>query len=111
MIYTSNYQKHGNNVNSISISNSAPKFFKYDKFKLLVPNWNLVSDYKHGFINQDEYIERYYHKNLLHLDVDKIAEQLQNKILLCCEQKETDFCHRHIVREWFLMYDIQCKDL
>lgn len=99
MIYTSNYKKSWNQPNAISISNSAPPYFKGDKFKLLVPSWDLVSAYKKNLINKEQYAE-IYNDCLSLLDVEKIALQLDEKVLLCYETKE-DFCHRHLVRKWF----------
>lgn len=50
--------------------------------------------------NNQYYIEQFYHEVLSKLDPQKVYNELDNFILLCYEEG-TEFCHRHIVAEWF----------
>ena len=50
--------------------------------------------------NNKYYIREYYKQVLSNLDVNKVYEELDNKILLCYEDPRA-FCHRHIVAAWF----------
>lgn len=109
MIHTSYYQKSGNNLDSISISNSTPPNFKGTKCKVLIPNWDIVSAYKKKLITKEQYTEIYL-ECLNLLDVHKLYNELDNKILLCWE-KPTDFCHRHIVSKWFNDNGYQSQEL
>ena len=72
------------------------------------PNAALLQDYKDG--NIDEYIfkQRYLAqlekdanlrervKNLL----NGLMQQFNADLILCCYEKNGDFCHRHILAEW-----------
>lgn len=68
-----------------------------------------------GIISEEEnnryYIEQYYLQVLSKLDPEDIYQKLDNSVLLCYE--ETDqFCHRHIVAEWFqLLLDIHVPEI
>ena len=44
------------------------------------------------------------------LDPHEVYKYLDNKILLCYERPE-DFCHRHIIANWFKAYGHECKEL
>ena len=57
-----------------------------------------------GKISEEEnnryYVEEYYKQVLSKLDPQEIYGKLEYCILLCYEEG-TEFCHRHIVAEWF----------
>ena len=39
----------------------------------------------------------------------ELAKELDNKILLCYEPKG-EFCHRHIVAQWFKEHGVMCSE-
>lgn len=50
--------------------------------------------------NNKYYVEEYWCEVLSKLDSDEVYKELDGSILLCYE-KNTEFCHRHIVAAWF----------
>lgn len=53
--------------------------------------------------NAKFYIREFYKQVLSKLDVNKVYEELDNKILLCYEDSDK-FCHRQIVAAWFELF-------
>lgn len=91
----------------IRVSASAPKWFTKPCICLeeLYPDWDLITGYKNGFINEEEYEERY-GRQLSELSPDEIRDKLKR---LCEENGRTKavllcwcsgFCHRHILNKW-----------
>lgn len=60
--------------------------------------------------NKDKYTEEYRAAVLSKLDVHELAAKLDGKVLLCYE-KSSDFCHRHIIAEWFRENGYPCEEL
>lgn len=89
----------------VSISGKSPDWYTGPEFKVLAPKWSFFKDWKDGLIDNDGYIDQYYDLVLNKLNVHSIYEHLtetygENCTLLCYE-KPGDFCHRHLVAEWF----------
>jgi len=112
MIYTSYFgnpyfRTHSDVVEKcVSIALSCPDTFSNNTFPELYPEWILINQYKNGKITENEYKERYL--RLLKqrkLNPEKIAKDLDGKILLCWERKG-NFCHRHLVSDWLKPYII-----
>jgi uncharacterized protein (DUF488 family) len=68
---------------------------------MLEPPWELLSGYKDGTISIDEYIEVYKKQVLDKLDPRQVYEELGENAVLLCWEKSSDFCHRHLVAQWF----------
>ena len=112
-IYTSYYKKYDMlfcpRVLPVRISTSQPTWFGYDSYciKELYPGWDLVSAYKSGQIDDEEY-KRIYREKLSKLDRDSILKQLKEfsenngncDIALLCYEAPGKLCHRHLVAEW-----------
>ena len=71
----------------------------------------LEQSYNLGFISKEEYeigkernrqiyIEKFYNKVLIKLNVKEIYDSLPNKSVLLCFEKPTEFCHRFLVAGW-----------
>ena len=109
MIYTSNHK----NFNTIlyktcAISGNKGKDANYigNTCSKLAPKlsfWKIWHD-NIGLIPEEEnikyYIKEYYLQVLKNLNPEDVYEQLDNSVLLCYEESD-EFCHRHIVAEWF----------
>ncbi len=92
----------------VSISTSEPRGKAYDvKIYDLVPGWDLVTGYKRGQINEEEYTDLYEDK--ITPLIDKIIDQLQEGDVLCCWCKKGAFCHRIIVAKLLAQHDIEVQ--
>lgn len=95
----------------VLISTSLPKWFLdreeyYMEYKLLAPSSDNVFKLKNNKMSQEDFINAYIDK-LKGLDLEQILEDLYDyegimdtEIVLLCYEKSTDFCHRHILREY-----------
>lgn len=95
----------------ILISSSLPKWFLdkeeyYMEYKLLAPSSDNVFKLKNNKMSQEDFINAYTDK-LKGLDLEQILEDMYDyegitdtEIVLLCYEKSTDFCHRHILREY-----------
>lgn len=90
----------------VVISTSVP--FWNDAFILyhkLYPTNDMLWEYKHGKITEQEYIKKYRNNILAKLDPHEIYKELMElsegkPVCLMCWEKSGKFCHRHIVAEW-----------
>lgn len=85
------------NLEPINIALSA-RYFTGEKYKPLNPDWSFKD------LPENEYTPIYEQK-LNKLNVQKVYNDLlslsKNKdIVLCCHEKEGDFCHRRLVAKW-----------
>ena len=78
----------------MGISQSAPRWYRGESFKLLAPPWELVK-----LKDEERYAQIYRSEILAKLDAWKVAAYLDNCVLLCWEKPE-EFCHRRLVAEW-----------
>ena len=109
MIYTSSYKEVKNKeLNTISISKDKGEDASYvgDVYLDLAPKRDFFKTWRNniGIIPDEEnnayYMDEFYDKVLSVLDVEKVYNDLDGKVLLCYEDN-MDFCHRHIVAAWF----------
>ncbi len=104
-IYTSyfgNLRKlYANGIVPIGIARGVPKFFYGQTvFEVAPYSWMLS-----GSVSREEYIDAYFNKVLCHVDANNLVNRLREiskgkDIALCCYEKPTDFCHRHLLAEW-----------
>ena len=117
MIYTGYFAKekyYPKRLKRYCITRFRPKWLSPDikTIEGLAPTKNILLDYKEGVLSEAEYIKRYTESILSKIDEEdtaKLAEQLQNSILLCYEKPE-DFCHRHIIADWLNRNGYECKE-
>lgn len=124
MIYTSCYSKMGSiryqldDVIFVSISGVTPRE-DILRCKELMPKyvwWNMWHEkYKSDLSSREAvgfYRSCYYETVLDLLDPVEIYNKLQSLgktvVLLCYEEK--GFCHRHLVREWFQLNGLICRE-
>lgn len=113
-VYTSYYKKFekiGPAYTLIRISNSKPKGFVWDIYKLpeVYPEWKCVAALKSGDMSEAEF-EQTYREKLSKLNKEAVWNQIrdiagvyqddQRDVILLCWEKTGSFCHRHILAEW-----------
>lgn len=135
MIYTSYFANIRNLPEGffpISICGKAPDGYKGIQYKKLAPKWSFFSEWKKNHDN-NYYIKCFEEQVLSKLDsgevvydlVKLLPENLQEviysvncpvwsnpyvNIVLVCYEKPEDFCHRHLVSDWFNKNGIKCSE-
>lgn len=135
MIYTSyfdNIEKLPDNIIPISICGKAPDWYKGLQYRKLAPKLKFFNEW---LKNKDNtfYIEHFNTEVLNNLNQYEVINDLYNKldtkskeiigvtnctpwnnnninIALICYEKPNEFCHRHLVAEWFKQYNIDVKE-
>lgn len=129
--YFANIKNLPDNMVPISITLKSPSGWEGAEFKKLAPPHQLLKIYKQSIksINVDKndvyvyYIKRYFESTLSSLKPELVLSELEllaaerycgldnnYDIALVCYESPTDFCHRHIVAEWFRIYGIECEE-
>lgn len=111
MLYTSYFakmKKLPKELKVISIARWTPKGVVLDSYPDLFPSQALLSDYKQGLINKEDYIIRY-NKQLEKLNPEKVFKDLDQCVLVCYE-KSSDFCHRHLVSSWLQNFGFEAQE-
>ena len=114
MLYTSYFAKLKTlpkEVVPISICGRAPDWYNCLQYKKLAPKYTFFMQWKQNHDN-DYYIKCFNEQVLNSLDPNEVYNQLINltgteNIALICYEKLTDFCHRHLVADWFNKNGIQ----
>lgn len=122
MIYTSYFAKLKSlpeNIIPISICGKAPNWYKGLQYKKLAPKYNFFMEWKKNHDN-DYYIKCFNEQVLGKLDWFQVYEELQDlaatcgkqhyEIALICYEKPSDFCHRHLVADWFNKNLVACEE-
>ena len=107
--YFAQCKKYINNgLIPVSITRVNPHWFTGYHYQILAPSYELLQDYKFNGLSTTEYT--YYYNNYLNtLSYIKVLSDLTrfgdlDKIVLCCYERSTDFCHRHLVSKWLSNY-------
>lgn len=107
-VQLNNYLKVG--LHPVSISVKCPDWYNGTEYKKLAPKWEFFNEWKNGSHKGDN---EYFTKNYKELVLDKLEpaqvmkelEELTgaslDKIIFLCYEKSDDFCHRHLVADWF----------
>lgn len=128
MIFTSYFAQIRNftdNIVPLSIAQYPPKWYTGACTKLLAPPSELLLSYKGQGVSEEEYTKVYTKKivdliNSGQFDLNKLADTVipftgdglpvkdsqTNHLALCCFEKPTDFCHRHILASILSDYQI-----
>lgn len=97
----------------VSIARYSPAWFSGYCLKDLAPSDTLLKRYKAGQVSQEEYKKQY----LQQLETIRWGEILQRireiapQVVLCCYEKPTDFCHRHILAEYLNEAGYSCFEV
>ena len=113
MIYTASYfQSENHHGSRISISRSEPQKIAVDgKLAIFVPEQSILSDYKHGRIDIEGYINRY--REQMRRSLPQIRAWLDSldpsvDMTLLCWEKAGQFCHRNLAIAFVERYRPDC---
>lgn len=107
-------------LHPVSISVKCPDWYNGSEYKKLAPKWEFFNEWKNGSHKGDN---EYFIKNYKELVLDKLEpaqvmkelEELTgaslDKIIFLCYEKPEDFCHRHLVADWFNAAYKTCKKM
>lgn len=131
MIYTTYFAKLNKlppHIIPISICGKAPDWYQGLQYKKLAPKYEFFIKWKCNRDN-DYYIRCFQEQVLDKLDVRKVLEELDGmlvsqaidddyigdpmlvpKMALVCYERPEDFCHRHLVADWFNKNGIVCEE-
>ncbi len=123
MIYTSYFAQLKNlpsNIISISICGKPPKWYKGLQYKKLAPKYDFFQEWKRNHDN-DYYIKCFQEQILDKIDILTVMRNLFDllpndgsavgcRIALICYEKPSDFCHRHLVADWFNKNGFKTKE-
>lgn len=123
MIYTSYFANLKNLpplIVPISICGKAPEWYYGLQYKKLAPKYDFFMKWKKDGDN-DYYIEQFNSQVLNKLNAKIVETELYDlatkinplckDICLICYEKPNDFCHRHLVANWFNKNGIECDEL
>lgn len=117
MIYTTYFGKLRTlppEIVQISIAGKAPDSWTGLEYKKLAPKYKFFQEWK--LTHDDQYyINCYWDQVLNHLDVYTTYHELRglaqsDDFAIVCYEKPEDFCHRHIVAEWFKREGLQVEE-
>ncbi len=119
MIFTSYFTKlkelDQNGLIPIAICGGIPDYYHGLWYRKLAPSWSIYSQYKETG-QCDVYIKRYISEILSKLNPNQVYQDLYNlagesyNFVLLCYERPDEFCHRHLVAEWFAENGICCKE-
>ena len=117
MIYTSyfgNLKNIGDEMVPIAICGKSPNWYHGPEYKKLAPKYKFFMEWKENHDN-DFYIRHFEDEVLSKLDIRRVCNELFNltgskNIALVCYEKPGDFCHRHLVADWFGRYGVEVKE-
>lgn len=98
----------------IAICGKSPSWYTGLQYKKLAPKYDFFMKWKETHDNE-YYIKCFNEQVLNELSVNDVVAQLKqlagsDKIALVCYEKPGDFCHRHLVAEWFVQHGIHCEE-
>lgn len=118
MLYTTYFaqlRKLPKNITPIAICGKAPDWYDGLQYKVLAPKWGFFSEWKKTRDNH-YYVQHFNDEVLAGLDAKEVYAKLvemaggNTEIALVCYEKPEDFCHRHLVRNWFSENGFQIKE-
>ena len=117
-IYTSYFaveKKIPTDVTRVSIAKWVPKGMRYIEYQKLAPTEKILRAYKDGKLTTENYAKAYKREVLDKITLKEVMSFFElvgngNDIVLLCFEKSVDFCHRHILAEWFIEQGIQVDE-
>jgi hypothetical protein len=120
-IWTSYFGNIKKIINPVSIAISPPKWYKGFEYNKLFPTWKMINDLKTNkeidlILRINKYERAYYNEILSQLIQNDVFSDLltlyngEDVVLLCYESPK-DFCHRHLVADWFIKAGVLVEEL
>lgn len=122
MIYTSYFAKLRSlpdYIVPVSICGKAPEWYQGFQYKKLAPKYDFFMEWKRNKDNnfyikcfQEQVLDKLNPTDVI-LDLSKMVYGYnvgENDIALICYEKPSDFCHRHLVADWFNKNGVYCKE-
>lgn len=122
MLYTSYFAKLRSlpdNIVPVSICGKAPEWYQGLQYKKLAPKYDFFMEWKRNKDNnfyikcfQEQVLDKLNPTDVI-LDLSKMVYSYnigENDIALICYEKPSDFCHRHLVANWFNKNGVYCKE-
>ena len=107
MLYTAQIRYPGNDRLDITVKSGS------GTGKLFAPTWNMVMEFKHKDITEEEYTAQYYQLLIDRWnagsapEIQKFVELVKAlPVTVVCYCKSGDFCHRYLLKEW-LVYNFK----
>ena len=118
MIYTSYFgalKRIPPDIVPISICGKAPEWWTGKQYKKLAPKWSFFQEWKQNHDN-DYYTECFKEQVLDKLDPTQVVADLEalaegRQFILLCYEKPLEFCHRHLVADWFNEHGYDAAEL
>ena len=102
-IYTSYFARAGqlkrNGIEPICIAVGTPKYFTGCSYKRLAPRRDMLYMNEQMYRREFANIMAKLNPQQVLIDLKRLAGRVGN-VALCCYEKPSDFCHRHLVAEW-----------
>lgn len=117
MIYTTYFAKLRSlpeTITPVAICGKEPEWYTGLCYKKLAPKWDFFVKWKET--RDNHYYVRCFHEQVLSkLNVAQVLSDLHRMagdgdIALVCYEKPEDFCHRHLVANWFRENGVQIKE-
>jgi len=96
--------------NLVSIALKTPPNFRGQSYDPLAPTWEMLNGLKYEGKSEKWYIEQY-QTILDKLKPENVINKLGEDAILCCWEGKDEFCHRHLVAEWFIKADYSISEL
>lgn len=100
----------------VSVASHSPRSFLGIRWTQVAPRYALVCSHKAGELTDTQFQERYLQQLTESVLPDYLIETLKSyelsygKVALCCYEKPSDFCHRHILADYIKQTGINVKE-
>ena len=104
--YCARVRDYPSNALLVGVMRFPPEWWKSINAKSLAPSADLLRSYQSKqidtYIFKQKFLEELRERGLA---ADKVREAFElitvdRDVILCCYERPTDFCHRHILAEW-----------
>jgi hypothetical protein len=134
MIFTSYFakvKKFSPNITPIAICIKPPEGYKGLWYPELAPDYDILKRWKRDR-NEEDYVKLFTRSVLDNLSIDTVLKDIDEllpmrvqqsmafpyaiekdsnyHVALLCYEKSGDFCHRHLVADWFRRNGVECKE-
>lgn len=100
-MHTSYFSDSGQDSDAVAICLHPPSWLPNIRhYPDLAPTDSLLRRWKAGAVSEEEYAEEYARDTLCHLDPWQVYQDLGDTAILCCYERSSHFCHRHLAAQW-----------